>query len=184
MSESNGDTEIDTADEGTVRMLYAKLGRPALGKTISLVGKAAAEEIVQDVFIKLWKAKLKFPNLRSAYAWVYKCCTNAAIDFLRSRGNQTEALQTEDGKLLLDTVQAEYQAGAMPDQQTEAKQALVILIRELNQDEASYFVCRQLEGLSQDEISEVMKISRRTVNRLQERVDKKLEMIRRRQNVG
>lgn len=166
-------------------MLYEKLGRPALGKTITLVGRAAAEEILQDVFVKLWKAGLIFPNLKSAYAWVYKCCTNAAIDFLRSRANQSVALFTETGAVIAE---AEDKADPTGPSELEtrmaAKQGLQILVRELSQDEASVLIYRSIEGLKQDEIAEVMKISRRTVNRLQEKVDHKLAKIRGRQNVG
>ncbi len=178
--------EIDCGDERIVRMLYAKLGRPALGKTMAIVGRAAAEEIVQDVFVKLWQARIKFPNLRSAYAWVYKCCTNAAVDFLRSHANQTVALQTDDGKSLpqVELAFATSQPTSDLEKQTEAKQALQILVKELSPEEASLFVYRTFEGLSQDEIAEVMKISRRTVNRILEKLDHKLEKLRRRQHVG
>lgn len=166
-------------------MLYEKLGRPALGKTISLVGKAAAEEIVQDVFVKLWKAGLKFPNLKSAYAWVYKCCTNAAIDFLRSRANQAVPLQTDTGALISEAeTKVDANSSSEVENRLAAKQSLKILVRELSQDEASVFIYRSVEGLSQEEIAEVMKISRRTVNRLQEKLDHKLAKIRGRQNVG
>jgi RNA polymerase sigma-70 factor (ECF subfamily) len=166
-------------------MLYEKLGRPALGKTISLVGKAAAEEIVQDVFVKLWKAGMKFPNLKSAYAWVYKCCTNSAIDFLRSRSNQSVALYSDSGAVIAEAEsKADINSPSSLETQMAAKQSLHILVRELSQDEASFFIYRSVEGLKQDEIAEVMKISRRTVNRLQEKVDVKLAKLRGRQNVG
>lgn len=68
-------------------MLDEKLGRPALAKTMRHRGCPAAEEILQEVFSKLWENKMKFPDLRQAFSWVYKCCTNAAIDYLRNHNN-------------------------------------------------------------------------------------------------
>lgn len=153
-------------------MLYSKLGRPALGKTANLVGRASAEEIVQEVFVKLWQKKMAFPNLRSAYAWVYKCCTNAAIDYLRSNRSQTSLQDIDESS----PMNLEHVA--------VAGQAWRRLTRLLAKDEAELFVYSRIEGLSQDEVAEVMQISRRTVNRLQEKLDLKLEKIRRKESVG
>jgi RNA polymerase sigma-70 factor (ECF subfamily) len=154
-------------------MLYLKLGRPALGKTKSLVGLAPAEEIVQEVFTKLWQKKMVFPDLRSAFAWVYKCCTNAAIDYLRNSHQSQLSLNEYDQESSSDL-----------EKQAQAGQAWRSLARELSKDEAALFIYKTIEGLSQDEVAEVMQISRRTVNRLQEKLDLKLEKIRRRQDVG
>ncbi len=154
-------------------MLYIKLGRPALGKTLRIVGqRAASEEIVQEVFAKLWEKKMAFPNVRSAYAWIYKCCTNAAIDFIRASGNSSLPLEDVDQVSSVDL-----------ETQTEARAAWKRLFPSLSSDEASLFIYKNVEGLSQDEVAEVMQISRRTVNRLQEKLESKLEKVRRR-NVG
>ncbi len=167
------DERIDCSSERTVQMLYQKLGRPALGKTRSLVGQAPAEEIVQEVFTKLWQKKMIFPDMRSCFAYVYKCCTNAAIDYLRNSNQSNVSLEGVDQESSVN-IETRAQAG----------QAWRQIARELSRDEASLFIYKTIEGLSQDEIAEVMKISRRTVNRLQEKLDEKLEKIRRRQNVG
>ncbi len=153
-------------------MLYSKLGRPALGKTINLVGESAAEEIVQEVFTKLWQKKMVFQNVRMAYAWVYKCCTNGAIDYIRSQSKNAEYAENESA------------SGQDLEQSAEARKMWRILVKELKADESALFVYRNLEGLSQDEVAEVMQISRRTVNRLQEKLEEKIEKIRRRERVG
>lgn len=162
--------KIDCGNARTVEMLYQKLGRPALGKTISLVGSAAAEEILQEVFTKLWQKKLVFDNIRMAYAWVYKCCTNGAIDHIRSQRKNTELGENDASVSSLESTL---------DAQVLWKQ----VAKELKSDETALFIYRNIEGLSQDECAEVMQISRRTVNRLQEKLDQKLEKIRRRERV-
>lgn len=156
-------------------MLYQKLGRPALGKTIKLVGQNAAEEIVQDVFTKLWQKGMIFPNIKSAFAWVYKCCTNGAIDYLRNNNN---------GQISLSEIDVQASGSTNLEEQITARQVWLRLIQTLSEDEAELFIYRHLEGLSQDETAEVMQISRRTVNRLQDKLDQNLDKIRRRQSVG
>jgi RNA polymerase sigma-70 factor, ECF subfamily len=166
--------KIDCGNAKTVEMLYLKLGRPALGKTINLVGPNAAEEILQEVFTKLWQKKLVFDNIRMAYAWVYKCCTNGAIDHIRSQKKSTE-LGDNDGASVIDP---NFESNA------EAQVLWKQVAKELKADETALFIYRNVEGLSQDEVAEVMQISRRTVNRLQEKLDQKIEKIRRRERVG
>ncbi len=155
-------------------MLYSKLGRPALGKTMNLVNRSAAEEILQDVFTKLWDKKMVFPNLKSAYAWVYKCCTNGAIDYLRNSNNTNLSLENSTEEAGANNIETK----------TEANQMWAKVVKILSPDEAALFVYQSLEGLTQDEAAEVMHISRRTVIRLHEKLEIKLEKIRRRSHVG
>jgi RNA polymerase sigma-70 factor, ECF subfamily len=162
-------------------MLYQKLGRPALAKTINLVSKSVAEEIVQDIFAKMWQLKMTFPNLKHAYAWVYKCCTNAAIDHLRNHGNShTEISDQVQNESPLSWPGAND--GVDLETKTQAQQLWKYLITLFDSEEAAVFVYRNFEGLTQDEVSEIMQISRRTVNRIQEKIDQKLEKVRRQQN--
>ncbi len=170
------DGEIDCGNERTIHMLYLKLARPALGKTMNLVNSSAAEEILQEVFTKLWHNKMKFPNIKSAYAFVYKCCTNAAIDYMRNRNHSHSVLDDE------------IKSSSISPDDLEQKMLIRDLwaktVKLLTADEAALFIYRQIEGLSQDEVAEVMHISRRSVNRLQEKLDFKLEKIRSINHVG
>ncbi len=156
-------------------MLYAKLGGPALAKTINLVSRSVAEEIVQDVFTKMWQTKMIFPDLKRAYAWVYKCCTNSAIDSIRNHNNSHVELDETRSESIPATADLETNA--------QAHEIWKKLSHTFDSDEAAVFVYRNLEGLTQDEVAEVMQISRRTVNRIQEKVDEKIEKLRRQQNV-
>lgn len=153
-------------------MLYQRLGRPALSKTLYLVGqKNVAEEIVQESFVRLWQKKPVFPSLRQAYAWVYRCCTNAAIDFLRNKSNQTVEFDVDT---ILPTNDLDL------EQRTALKQTWQQVLAALDRDEAELFVYRAIEGLNQDEVAEVMDISRRTVNRMQEKVAQKISRVKER----
>ena len=157
-------------------MLYQRLGRPALSKTLYLVGQRnVAEEIVQETFVKLWQKKPVFESLRQAYAWVYRCCTNSAIDHLRSKGNQTLELEAE---------QTAESIGLDLEQKTDLKKTWKEILDTLNEKEAELFVYRSVEGMSQDEVAEVMGISRRTVNRIQDKLAKKISKIQERRHAG
>lgn len=51
--------------------------------------KAAAEEVLQDIFLKLWhKADQYDSSVASLRTWLYRIARNAAIDKLRSAGER------------------------------------------------------------------------------------------------
>ncbi len=158
-------------------MLYTKLGRPALSKTMTLVAKSVAEEILQDIFTKMWHGKIIFPTLRHAYAWVYKCCTNAAIDHIRNHNNSHAELTDFSSQDFLN-----YSDNNL-ERSSEAHDLWKKLVLIFDSEESAVFVYRNIDGLTQDEVAEVMQISRRTVNRIQDRIDEKIEKIRRQHDV-
>lgn len=153
-----------------------------MAKTISLVSKSVAEEIVQDVFAKLWQLKMQFPDLKHAYAWVYKCCTNSAIDHLRNHNNShAELTDFTQNNSLAD--HGSPSSSLDLETKTQAQQLWKHLVTVFDPEEAAVFVYRTMDGLTQDEVAEVMQVSRRTVNRIQEKIDQKLDKIRRQHNV-
>lgn len=165
---------MDCTNKQQLEELYQTVGRPALGKTMNLVqSQDVAEEIVQEVFVDLWKQRRKFDSVQQAYAWVYRCCTNKAIDHLRKKANQSVSFEEEHCPEPFDD--------SSPLQSSELKQVWAHIKANWKPEEISVFIYRNLEGLSQDEVAEVMNVSRRTVNRLQTKVDEKLEKIRKRE---
>ena len=160
--------QIDCSDKGIIEMLYAETGKAALSKTLYIVkSRSVAEEILQDVFVKLWSKKLIFDNVRAAYAWIYKASTNASIDHLRLKSSQSVKMDFEVEDESLDE-----------ERKLSIKQAWSGLLNILSDQESELFIYKYAEGLSQDEIAEVMKTSRRTVNRLQTKLNAKLDKYR------
>ena len=83
---------VDSGDAKDLGELYLKAGRAAIAKTAALIGnRQAAEDIVQDVFSRLWSARLRFPSQRAGFFWIYKSCHRAGIDYLRSGRVRFEA---------------------------------------------------------------------------------------------
>jgi RNA polymerase sigma-70 factor (ECF subfamily) len=164
--------DIDVSDKRTLEQLYAKMVRPAIAKAASIVKRQdLAAEIAHDTFIKLWQGGGKFPNEKAVYAWIYKTCHRAAIDHLRSAKHKREELGREDLDQLASVPSAAD--GAMTQ---ELVQRYITL---LPQQEAEAFVYLTLDGMTQVEVAEVMGLSRRTVQRLVERIDERFAEVRR-----
>ncbi|MFY0626674.1 MAG: RNA polymerase sigma factor [Reichenbachiella sp.] len=47
-----------------------------------------ADDLVQDVFIKVWKNMSKFRSDSSLYTWIYRIATNECLNFLKKKRNK------------------------------------------------------------------------------------------------
>jgi RNA polymerase sigma-70 factor (ECF subfamily) len=80
-------------DDAIARLLPAYRER-VFALCLSLVGnRTAAEDIAQEVFVKIWRALPAFDGRSALSTWIYAITRNAALSALRSRrasGSLTE----------------------------------------------------------------------------------------------
>lgn len=133
-------------------------------KVISIVGRyvsdhAEAHDVAQEAFIKAYRAIGNFRGDSAFYTWIYRIAINTAKNYLVSRGRRPPASD-------VDVVDAEAFAGAQAlkdiaspetylarDQLEKAVfQAMKLLPDELRQA----VTLRELDGLSYEEIADVM----------------------------
>ena len=80
-------------DDAIARLLPAYRER-VFALCLSIVGnRAAAEDIAQEVFVKIWRALPAFDGRSALSTWIYTITRNAALSALRSRrpgGSLTE----------------------------------------------------------------------------------------------
>ena len=161
---------MESRDRSALARLYERTGRAALSKTARLVGRVAvAEEIVQEVFLKLWGANLTFPDDRAAYAWVYRSCHNAGIDYLRAAATRREHGSEPD-----ELAGHQDHRGSEASTRLEQRQLLSMHLARLDDREAQILGYRVIDGMTQDEIAEVMGVARKTIVRACARLAEKL----------
>src|SRR5262245_61258558 len=49
-----------------------------------------AQDVAQEVFLRLWKSRLDVRDAAATTAWLYKVCTRLVIERLRSPARRTE----------------------------------------------------------------------------------------------
>jgi RNA polymerase sigma-70 factor (ECF subfamily) len=78
---------IGHGDSEAVRILYERYGRLVFGVAVHIVGEeAAAEEVCQDVFLRVWEKSGTYrPDRGKVGTWLARIARNRAIDVLRSR---------------------------------------------------------------------------------------------------
>ncbi|MDO5977644.1 RNA polymerase sigma-70 factor [Flavivirga spongiicola] len=119
-----------------------------------------AEEIIQNVFLKVWSKKNIQSNING---YLYKVTRNACLDYLRSK---KQLLNIENN---LSQLEASINYTAFSDDATsliiekELFEAVLKSIELLPPKCKDVFVKSRIEGLNHKEISEKMDISKKTI---------------------
>lgn len=132
-----------------------------------------AEDITQDVFIKLWNNFEKI-NLIKAKSWLLKTTHNLCIDYLRKRKkqmNRSEEIEENtisDDKDFLSNQESSYRRNML-------KERINNSIKELPDNLKSVFVLYEIEGFKYREISKAMNVPLNSVKVYLLRARKKLQ---------
>lgn len=121
--------------------------------------RETAEEIVLDVFTKIWEGRAALSDIRNFEAFLFRVAQNKGIDFLRQL-QRNRRLQGEVFEMMQDlrNETADYRI-----QEKEARMRLGSILSLLPAKRREAFILSREEDLSYDEIAEKMSISRLTV---------------------
>jgi RNA polymerase sigma-70 factor, ECF subfamily len=119
-----------------------------------------AEEIVQDVFIKIWDLRDKIDIYASFESFLFTIAYNATMSLLRKRVSQTKT--KEYIKSLQQISNAEEVIDEMHFKDLNHK--VQTLLEQLTPRQKEIYLLSREEGLSHGEIAQKLKISESTVN--------------------
>ena len=122
--------------------------------SLRIVGNVAeAEDVVQEVLIKLWSKQSELAKYNNLEAWCMKMTKNLSIDKLRSKHRRVSAFQ--EGFDLADS-------HVDPHRQTEINDSMnhiQKLMQDLPEKQRMVMELRDIEGLNYKEIAELLDIS-------------------------
>ena len=120
-----------------------------------------ALDIVQEVFVKLYRSVGNYRGQSSFYTYLYRMAMNTAIDFARKRKRLTASSLDEEGA---------FQPSDLPEQRPEAllidkelEEKVNGAMAKLPEDQRAAMIYREVEGLSYQEMAETMGCSIGTV---------------------
>lgn len=126
-----------------------------------------ANDITQDTFIKAYKALKSFKKNSGFFTWIYRIGVNQTINFLNSRKKrQFLSFDNEDYDPEADSEIISLISEKTPRNDIglkELKEKLNEAIQRLSQKHRIVVVMHDIQGMSHDEISEVLKCSNGTV---------------------
>ncbi len=187
MSSSPTDQQLVTRAREGDQLAFELLVRKYQHKVLKLIMRYVwdmdeAMDLTQETFIKAWKALPAFRGDSAFYTWLYRIAVNTAKNHLVSTNRQPYTVE-------LDADETDRYAGepGLTDSGTPEGEAMgnelhrVVMqaIQDLPEDLRTAITLRELEGLSYEDIAEVMGCPIGTVRsrifRAREAIDKRLK---------
>ena len=162
-------------DEKSLEILIARYLKLIYNFSYKNVGnQAEAEDITQEVFVKIWKNIRKFDRKKSFRPWIFQIAKNTSIDFLRKKKTIPFSwFENEKGQNpLVDNM------ASPPSNLLEIfsdKKVLATLMHSLTEKEQKIINLRHNDGMSFKEIADV---SEESVNTVKSRYRRTLDVLR------
>ena len=125
-----------------------------------------AWDVAQDSFVKAYKKLDRFEGNSSFYTWVYRITHNRSIDLLRERARR-QKVDIDDGRSMEEALERDGRKPlAHPDERADRKELTRVLheaMDKLSDKHRAIIVLREIEGLSYEEMANVLEISKGTV---------------------
>jgi RNA polymerase sigma-70 factor (ECF subfamily) len=140
-----------------------------------------ASDAAQEVFLKVYRSIASFRGQSSFTTWLYRICANVCNDILRKRqrrGFTVSINGDDDDENPVSELQSEAPTPEESLEMNERQRAVRAAISELNKEFREIILYSDIEQLSYDEISLILKCPKGTVksrlNRARNALKKKL----------
>lgn len=122
-----------------------------------LKSESDAEELVQEVFMRLWEKRMNLQESGNIRAYIFKIAANCIYDLIRKKNVQQAFFDfISDKSLSSDNTWQEVVFQDMHNQ-------INSLIKQLTPQQQRIFQLSKFEGLSNDEIAKKLQLSKRTI---------------------
>ncbi|MEI8114467.1 MAG: RNA polymerase sigma-70 factor [Bacteroidia bacterium] len=124
-----------------------------------LKNEAEADDIVQEVFIKIWESRHKLEDFKLLNAYIFTVAYNSSIDLIRKRINNNKYLEHLRNSSVIYTTPNSISELEFSELNTQTEK----LIANLPERQKQVFILHREKGLTYPEIAEQLGISRNTV---------------------
>lgn len=138
-------------DREAFRLLYAKHHRQVARQLTYLVPRADLEDVLQDVFIEVFRSLGRFEGKSAFTTWLYRVAVHVA---LKSRRKQTRSRLD-----LVDDLPDRADDAAGPSEATlsaERQARVAVLLEQLAPKKRAVLVLHDLQGLEAAKIAEIL----------------------------
>lgn len=159
-------------EERAFRLLVERYQRKVYSVAYSMVRhQEDAMDLSQEAFIKAYRNLARFQGSSSFYTWIYRITVNLCIDYLRKSGRVQSVDYDDrigrdnndidgDGSILPTRLDADPSRSLMRKELIEKMQHA---LETLSENHRAILLLREVEGLSYEEMAEVLGVSKGTV---------------------
>ncbi len=144
---------------------FLEIYRAFYGKVFTFVlslvrSKANAQDITQNIFMKLWKNRKNLKHIKSMDDYLFILSKNACMDYFRKASRKKEISTDVFDEFLLSRIVSS------PEKRIDALsdiEELRHVIESLPSKRRDIFIMSRFDGLSNDEIASILGVSKKTV---------------------
>ena len=140
-------------DRESLRQLYEFYQKPVYRLAYRLVGAQEADDLTQQIFLRLFQKIDQFAGRSRFRTWLYRLAVNECLQHLRRRKRKV------DGKLIEEPADSSINEAVRGEQHELLEHALSQLEPELR----TIFLLKEVEQLSYTELAETLEIPEGTV---------------------
>lgn len=148
------------------REAFAELVRKYQNRILTLAtrmldNRSEAEDVAQDIFIKVFQSLHDFRGASRFSTWLYRVTVNHCLNYIRRRTRQQQTLVGAESSEWMQESPA-----SNPHKRLEQKERWVLVqakLQVLSPEHRTIILLRDFEGLSYEEIADVLQLETGTV---------------------
>lgn len=150
-------------DETALDELIGRKTAPLVQTVYRILGDLEeARDVVQVTFFRIWENRTRFDDRWSPNTWIYRIASNLAIDHLRARKSRDKGNEPVRHHLR-QVADLSTEGSSAPLHQAEVLDIFHELAAELTDKQRAVFLLREVEGMSSQEVADIVGCRESTV---------------------
>jgi len=148
---------VREGDEAAFRELFERHAAPLVGFVDRFFyNRAVSEEVVQEVFLKVYRARKKYQPKSKFTTWLYTIATRASLNELRRGVHKQRRQQLEEGNGAAPAVDEEVAGRRL-------RERVAGILEVLPENQRAAFLLVRFGGRSYSEVAEILGLSESAV---------------------
>ena len=143
-----------------------------------LQNSADAADATQEIFVKIYRNLASFKGNSSPKTWIYRISINYCKDVLKSKKRKHRLAYMRSLFAVSETLNNKIQSFDHPGIILEQKEATAALFKQINKlpaNQKTALILSKIDGLSYQEVAQIMQKSPKSVESLVQRAKKNLK---------
>jgi len=158
-------SQAKTGDQSAFSALMERYEKQVYHQALRLLSNPEdAADVTQEVFLKVWRSLPSFQGDSSFSTWLYRLTDNAAIDLIRKEKKRRGDASLDDEEYQWDSLLADPNSAPERElEKQELRRSVTEGLAKLSEEHRRVLVLREINGLSYEEIGQILGLTAGTV---------------------
>ena len=153
--------KLAEGDQFAFQQLYLSYSPKIYQKVLQLVKQTElAEEILQDVFVKVWEKRASLDHQKSFRSFLFVIAKNLVVDLFRRAALDRQMLE----RFIVEHTELYYPFDSLDESEQQRKLIIQKALDTLSPQRKKIYTLVKLEGNTYDQVAQQLGISSSTVN--------------------